>query len=168
MKWGCIKCGTEIPQDREFCDVCEERQFKKIRGFLVLPFAGLFLMGFIFPVEITGFFFKIITINYNNLTENGKLYFLISMFIDSVMFLFITYIISLFIKKKKTLPKAYIGLIIATIATMSFKLYLYFILLSPSSIGYNELVPIFRNILSAFIWIPYFLVSERVKRTFVN
>ncbi|WP_227675395.1 DUF2569 family protein [Klebsiella sp. WP3-S18-ESBL-05] len=36
------------------------------------------------------------------------------------------------------------------------------------NIGYNELVPVFRNVISAFIWIPYFITSVRVKRTFIR
>lgn len=46
---------------------------------------------------------------------------------------------------------------------MSFNTYLLYILIPGAEIGYNELVPVFRNVITALIWIPYFITSVRVK-----
>ena len=39
----CIQCENEALKDSDFCAVCEEREFKKIRGWLYLPAIGLVL-----------------------------------------------------------------------------------------------------------------------------
>ncbi len=39
----CIQCDSEALKDSDFCAACEEREFKKIRGWLYVPALGLVL-----------------------------------------------------------------------------------------------------------------------------
>ncbi|MFV8768831.1 DUF2569 family protein [Yersinia enterocolitica] len=84
------------------------------------------------------------------------------------VFYFSVTVLSFFLKKKKFLPKLYILFLISVVATMSLNIYMLYMLIPDVKIGYNELVPIFRNVISALIWIPYFITSVRVKRTFIR
>ncbi|EKP2071112.1 DUF2569 family protein [Salmonella enterica] len=167
MKWGCIECGKEIPQEQEFCQECEDKQFRKIGGFLFLPLIGLFVTAFSYLVAMTEAF-KTLTTHYWNFTWDAKAFFISSLIIYIVMFFFGVFVISLFFKKKKSLPRIYIYFLIAIIVTITINTYLLHILIPDVKIGYNEIAPIIRNIITAFIWIPYFIISVRVKRTFIR
>ncbi|MGP4128687.1 hypothetical protein OJE16_02305 [Pantoea tagorei] len=46
FKWTCIKCDNEISQYQEYCAECEEKQYRKIGGFLYLPLLSLFALGY--------------------------------------------------------------------------------------------------------------------------
>ncbi|MDA5603045.1 DUF2569 domain-containing protein [Enterobacter sp. PI-10] len=167
MEWGCIKCGVEIPQDREFCDSCEDKNFKKIGGFLFLPLIGLVVTAASYLFAMTDAF-KFTTDNYSHLNANAKIFFIVSLVIYIGEFLFTITVLSFFLRKKKLLPKLYILFLISIVTTMSFNTYLLYILIPGTEIGYNELVPVFRNVITALIWIPYFITSVRVKRTFIR
>ncbi len=167
MEWGCTKCGVEIPQEREFCDTCEEKNLRKIGGFLFLPLIGLVVAAasYLFAMNDA---FKFMTENYSHLEINAKIFFILSLAIYIGEFLFTIIVLSFFLKKKKSLPKLFILFLISVIATLSLNVYMLYIFIPGVKIGYNELIPIFRNIISALIWIPYFLKSVRVKRTFIH
>lgn len=167
MEWGCTKCGVEIPQDREFCDKCEEKHFRKIGGFLFLPLIGLIVSAASYLFVMTDAF-KFLTENYAHLNENAKVFFMLSIAIYIGEFLFAVTVLSFFLKKKKRLPKLFILFLISVVATMSLNIYLLYRLIPSAKIGYNELVPVFRNVITALIWIPYFVTSVRVKRTFTR
>ncbi|MEN4978207.1 DUF2569 family protein [Erwinia billingiae] len=167
MEWGCTKCGVEISQDREFCDECEAKQFREIGGFLYLPLIGLIVAAASYLFALTDAL-KIISVNYWQLNTDARIFFIISIAIYILQLLFSILVVSFFLKKKKSLPKLYILYLISTVSTMTFIAYMLYILIPGVNIGYNELVPIFRNVISALIWIPYFITSVRVKRTFTR
>ncbi|ADU68841.1 DUF2569 family protein [Pantoea sp. At-9b] len=167
MEWGCTKCGVEIPQDREFCDKCEEKHFRKIGGVLFLPLIGLIVTAASYLFSMTDAF-KVMTENYSHLNANAKTFFILSLAIYIGQFLFTVTVLSFFLKKKKILPTFYIFFLISVVATMSLNVYLLYMLIPNVKIGYNELVPVFRNVITALIWIPYFMTSVRVKRTFIR
>ncbi|MGM3162967.1 DUF2569 family protein [Dickeya undicola] len=167
MEWGCTKCGVKIPQEREFCNECEEKHFRKIGGFLYLPLIGIVITAASYLFAMTDAF-KTLTVNYGHLSTNAKIFFIISLFIYIGQFIFSAIVLSLFLKRKKVLPMLFILFLISIIATLSLNTYMLYTLIPGVRIGYNELVPIFRNVISALIWIPYFMVSVRVKRTFIR
>lgn len=167
MEWRCTKCGAEIPQEREFCDTCEEKHLRKIGGFLFLPLIGLLVTAASYLFAMTDAF-KFMTENYSHLNVNAKIFFTLSIAIYIVGFLFAVTVLSFFLKKKRFLPKIFILFLISVVATMSLNIYMLYMLIPGAKIGYNELVPIFRNVISALIWIPYFITSVRVKRTFTR
>ncbi|MGO3569730.1 MAG: DUF2569 family protein, partial [Serratia grimesii] len=70
-------------------------------------------------------------------------------------------------RKKRQLPRFYIGLLLANILFLAIDLYLGNRYLDVA-LNYEESRPLIRNIIGACIWIPYFYVSVRVKRTFVH
>ena len=167
MEWGCTKCGVEISQDREFCDECEAKQFRKIGGFLYLPLIGLIVGAASYLFALTDAL-KVISVNYWHINTDARVFFIISIAIYILQLVFSILVISFFLKKKKSLPKLYILFLISTVSTMTFNAYMLYVLIPGVNIGYNELVPIFRNVISALIWIPYFITSVRVKRTFTR
>jgi len=112
--------------------------------------------------------FKFTIENYSHLNTHAKIFFMLSLAIYIGEFLFTATVLSFFIRKKKSLPKLYILFLISVITTMSLNTYLLYVLIPDAEIGYNELVPIFRNVITALIWIPYFIISVRVKRTFIR
>jgi hypothetical protein len=112
--------------------------------------------------------FKVMTENYSHLNANAKIFLILSLAIYIGEFLFTVTVLSFFLKKKKFLPKLFILFLISIVATMSLNVYMFYMLIPGVKIGYNELIPIFRNVISALIWIPYFITSVRVKRTFIR
>lgn len=102
MEWGCTNCGVEIPQDREFCDKCEEKHFRKIGGFLFLPLIGLIVTAASYLFVMTDAF-KFLTENYAQLNANAKIFFILSIAIYIGEFLFSVTVLSFFLKKKKLL-----------------------------------------------------------------
>ncbi|HEI6816114.1 TPA: DUF2569 domain-containing protein, partial [Yersinia enterocolitica] len=141
--------------------------FRKIGGFLFLPLIGLVVTAASYLFAMTDAF-RVMTENYSHLNVNAKIFFMLSLAIYIVCFLFSVTVLSFFLKKKKFLPKLYILFLISVVATMSLNIYMLYMLIPDVKIGYNELVPIFRNVISALIWIPYFITSVRVKRTFIR
>lgn len=167
MEWGCIKCGESIPQEREFCDACEEKHFRKIGGFLFLPLVGIIVTAASCIFAMTQAF-RVLVVNYGHINSHAKLFFILSLVIYLAQFLFSVTVLSFFLKKKKALPRLYIVFLLTLIATMAFNVFLLYRLIPGVNIGYDELVPVFRNGITALIWIPYFMVSTRVKRTFIR
>lgn len=167
MQWGCIKCGVEIPQDTEYCAECEEKQFRKIGGFLYLPLISLFIHAVSNLAAIYDAF-KYLIENYDYLSFDVRLFFAGTALICFILFLATAYIIPVFLKRKKQLPKLYICLYISIILLTSLNVYMLYALIPGVTIGYDELSPVLRLVISSCIWIPYFIKSERVKRTFVN
>lgn len=99
MEWGCIKCGVEIPQDREFCDSCEDKNFRKIGGFLFLPLIGLVVTAASYLFAMTDAF-KFTIENYSHLNANAKIFFMLSLVIYIGEFLFTVTVLSFFLKKR--------------------------------------------------------------------
>lgn len=162
----CIVCGNEAIKYSDYCKSCEDRELSKIGGWLWLPAIGLVvtLISYLLSINVA-----LKTIFENSGLLHGKLLFLIyfeliAFILLSLMTLFVS---SLFIRKKKQLPRYYIALIIVGIAYYSVDLLLIYQVLD-IKVTYKEVSTLVRSIFSACIWIPYFVVSVRVKRTFIH
>jgi hypothetical protein len=147
-------------------------------GWLILPIIGLF----IFPIKILVFLTTIhlpiflqgqwdILTNPNSEAYHflwgpiliGEITFKIFFFVFSIFLLVILF------KKKAYFPKLMITYYIANTSCMIIFYYLAELIPAiaetPDPESTKELV---RTIIGSIIWVPYFIVSKRVKNTFVN
>jgi len=89
--------------------------------------------------------------------------------INSVFIVIALYLLFLFFRKSRRFPKIYIGLLISSVL---------FILVDAIAVGVvvpgqgildpGTLGEFARSLIAASIWIPYLIVSKRVKNTFVR
>jgi hypothetical protein len=158
--------------------VTEEKNLEGLGGWLVLVGLGIVIS----PLRIIGMVFPI----YSEIFSNGSWEVLTTpgteaynplwapilygeMAINGALVLVWIFVAFLFFSKKNAFPKWYIGMLLFTLA---------FILVDALAIKAmlpNE--PIFdpettkelgRSLIASLIWIPYMLVSKRVKATFVK
>lgn len=156
----------------------EEKNLEGLGGWLVLVGLGIVIS----PLRIIGMVFPI----YSEIFSNGSWEVLTTpgteaynplwapilygeMAINGALVLVWIFVAFLFFSKKNAFPKWYIGMLLFTLA---------FILVDALAIKAmlpNE--PIFdpettkelgRSLIASLIWIPYMLVSKRVKATFVK
>ena len=162
----CIQCANDAIEDSDFCADCEDREFRKIRGWLYVPAIGVVLsvLGNLFGITTT---LRLLIDNYSQLEGSSKaiLQFEVLGFIG--MFLFALYVAGLFFRKKRELPRNYIILLCAGVAFVGIDLLLGHRYLGVP-LNYDSLKVVVRNLVSCAIWIPYFRVSVRVKRTFIK
>ena len=79
------------------------------------------------------------------------------------------YIAYLFFTKKKLFPKMYIGIMLFSLIFIIVDAFAIQIVLPDEPIfDKDTLKELFRSILAISIWVPYMLVSKRVKATFIN
>ncbi|OAT45718.1 transglutaminase-like enzyme [Proteus hauseri ATCC 700826] len=166
-KWVCIKCGEkEISQYTEYCDKCSEKLTEKIGGWLYLPAIGLIFMlitSLISIVEAISETLPLLSL----VTASWKLYLGFAFILDLFIFTLIIVTAISFFKKLTRTPKLYIFLLIANIATKGIAgLILMYGMQAPVDSEYT--IDLIRSIFHAVIWVSYFRVSVRVKKTFVN
>lgn len=79
------------------------------------------------------------------------------------------YLLYLFFTKKSLFPKWYIGILIFNILFVVVDILAFKIIVPHEPAFDSDAVRDFiRAIVAAFIWIPYMLMSQRVKNTFIN
>ncbi|WP_391529416.1 DUF2569 domain-containing protein [Photorhabdus akhurstii] len=161
----CIKCESPALHESDFCAACEEKELSVIGGFLYLPAINLIF-------EIFGSLFssyKTMTILNSSYDSLGELRILIGFefFCFTIIFGIALYTSILFFRKKKKTPLFYIILLVFTslfvITDLALAHYGYEI-----KLDYNHLFLLFRTVFYACIWVPYFIISIRVKRTFIK
>ncbi len=166
-KWTCIKCGEkEIPQYTEYCDECEKKSFEKIGGWLFLPALSLLFM---LASGIFSFYQTLVEVIpiYNYTTAMGRYFINLGFALDLALFVLVVITAIFFFQKRKKTPTLYISLLIANIATQGLMILLMdnvFKLPIESEYTFD----IIRSIFHAVIWVSYFKISVRVKKTFVN
>ena len=83
-----------------------------------------------------------------------------------LVWIFIDY---LYFSKKKVFPNWYIGIIVFSLAFVIIDtLVIHFAFPDAGAFSTDTIMNIARSMTAALIWIPYMLVSRRVKATFVK
>ena len=162
----CIQCDNEAIKDSDYCAACEEKEFKRIRGWLYVPALGL-VLSILFNFMAFVNTLKIITNNYDYFTGAAWGVLIFEAVGFAGLFASAIYVSSLFFRKKRQLPRYYIVLFVAGIVFQALDLYLAKAFFDVP-IDFDAAKTLMRNFFGACIWIPYFCVSERVKRTFVR
>jgi hypothetical protein len=139
-----------------------------IRGWLILPAIG-FVLGTLIRVSTlivdigaysTGMYSDVARAG---IDEIYTLEFIISLSLTGLLI----YATILFLKKKKNAPKVIIALHIASIVALY--VFLVFELdIEAKMFAVEIVIQLVNSVIAAVIWIPYFVVSKRVKATFVN
>ncbi len=167
FKWTCIKCDKEIPQQDEYCPGCEEKRYRKIGGLLYVPFLNIFLIAW-------GYFNSLAVILKAGLDTIGRLplsqssYLFIGAGMNFIFLLYIIYLTSLFLRKKREVPLAYSLLLIGGITIMLIDRGVTSYLFPQIPLNFTQLMPIITHIIYACVWIPYFRYSVRAKKTFIR
>lgn len=162
----CIQCANDALSDSDFCEDCEDREFRKIRGWLYVPAVAL-VLSLISSLMSVSYTLRLLMDNYSQLTGNSKGMLFFELFAFIGLFLFVLYVAGLFFRKKRELPRRYIQMLLLWLAFVVVDLLLGHRYLEVPY-NYESFRPIIRNLVSCLIWIPYFRVSIRVKRTFVK
>lgn len=156
----------------------EEKVFDRIGGWLILVALGIIIAPLRIITQIFPTYFKLLSDgSWAVLTTPGTevynplwapiLYGEIA--INGGLVLAWAFIAFLFFSKRKLFPKWYIGIVLFTPA------FIFVDALATKSVLPNE--PIFdadtakelgRSLFASLIWVPYMLISERVKATFVK
>ncbi len=88
---------------------------------------------------------------------------------NSIIILASLYLIYLFFSKHYLFPKFYIGVVVATLAVIFIDAWIGTLFFPNEPLMNEEVAREFiRTLVVAMIWIPYMLVSKRVKLTFVE
>lgn len=158
--------------------MAEEKNLEGLGGWLVLVGLGIIIS----PLRLISIVFPV----YSEIFSNGSWVVLTTpgteaynplwapilfgeMAINGGLVLAWIFIAYLFFSKKKVFPKWYIGMVLFTLAFILIEA------LAIKSVLPNE--PVFdaetgmefgRSVIFALIWVPYMLVSKRVKATFVK
>ncbi|MEY0129834.1 DUF2569 domain-containing protein [Providencia rettgeri] len=160
--------GTSVPSPQP------RQELKGIGGWLILPMLGIILSLIILPFSIYEQNAQVIEY-WIELTDPQSSSF-IPLFKELIYFevlgnvilyvtlLFLSYV---FFTKKKLTIKIYIFFQIFSLVLTVTDIILASILLD-LEVEASDIKDIFRALIACAIWIPYFLVSRRVKNTFVN
>ncbi|MFA4891632.1 MAG: DUF2569 family protein [Candidatus Gracilibacteria bacterium] len=156
----------------------KKRANEKIGGVLILPLLGLFgsVIGFVYTaynclkIFLNSDSFDALTNPSSNVYHFLWFPILMFEFLFSIFFIIATvFTIVLFLKRKKALPKLIVALYLAFFVFILID-YLFVPWMMPSLMFFDEesIKTIVKSFFMVFVWIPYFLFSERVKRTFVR
>lgn len=147
---------------------------QRIGGWLMLPFIGLFLNIVIISITLftNNFFNKTFWIlrteqGSDTYIEGFSALLIFELAINIFFICFSTFLIISFIKHFKYVPKFMIIFYVSYFVLVVTDHVLASILIDPSNLYYLS-KDIIRSMISCIIWIPYFMMSERVKDTFVS
>lgn len=179
----CTNCGKESPEGSAICSDCGSSisentvtkheievsvegtvsKYNKIRGALILVLLGRVYGILAFPIAIYGYFEMINKAYYDNI----KIAINIDFSYYALVFIFDIFALYLMFNRKKAFPYIMITFTLVSLAYYIFKYFIYKYL-GVFTKGDTLLKSILFSTVSCAIWIPYFLKSKRVKRTFIE
>lgn len=183
----CKNCGKEVSSEMSFCAKCgskidkvkaEGKNLKGIGGWLILVIFGLFYTLYSLGISIYSTFIMFTDGTVEQLTSvqgfSGALGF--ELFAQTLIFLWVVYILFLSKKEDKRFPTFYIYFLISLVVFHVIDISLISSLVYPNeevknaflsgeSEGYTGLV---RGIVQTIVWGTYMRVSKRVKLTFIK
>ncbi|HEY1845241.1 MAG TPA: DUF2569 domain-containing protein [Buttiauxella sp.] len=161
----CITCENEALTDSDSCGPCERKELSKIGGLLWLPAFGLVAGLIMYLVSITNIV-NVLGLIRQNAPQIMPL--IIFELVGQIILAMLgAWTIFLFFKRRRRTIPTYITLLLLIAA---YRLADTWIAIEHFGIGphitnYGQIMP---AIVGALIWVPYFLRSVRVKRTFVH
>jgi len=135
-------------------------------GWLILPLIGLVIRPFMYLIQL-------FTSNYFNGADLSRLAALngywtfgitFEVIANVTMFLFSILLLILFLSNRNSLPRFYILFLLFTLFISLADTFILIVLLDREGIAMARIIGL---VIGCLIWIPYFLVSQRVKETFV-
>jgi len=137
--------------------------YTKIGGWLILVAIGLVLSSIAVLLYIISDIlpaFHVVSVS--QVSGELRLYLFLDLVLNLSLLVYIIYVIVLFVKRRTAVPKFVISLYILNFAFIIIDRFVF------KSISESQWIfVIIQSVASALIWIPYFLVSKRVKGTFV-
>jgi len=136
-------------------------------GWLILPAIWTWLAPLMYLYSTAAWVWHISHSNFSQLPISLKAYILFSLAVSAILICGSGYALIAMLRKMRIYPRLFIGLCVAVLA-------LEFIFLSIDAFLFN--VPVLpsqstdlaRSLVMCAIWIPYMLMSHRVKNTFTN
>lgn len=162
----CINCNQQAISDSDYCSDCEKKMFSKIGGWLWVPLFSLAVIATLLVVVLVREI-QVIFESYYLLENKLKFLVIYESLIKFIFFVASIYIGSLFFRRKRMLPVCYISFLIVLIIYEVSDVWVVNNYLQ-LAIDADDIKRIAQRLIHAAIWIPYFLVSVRVKRTFVK
>lgn len=146
-------------------NITDKQHLEGIGGWLLLVAIGIVLTPFLLLAEVTTYIPLL-----NDLDEFDdmfSLFLIIELVINSILSLLSLYLAYLFFRKSYKTPNTFIifNLLSLFVIIIDLVVAVQFFELSIDSGDTKELV---KQLIRCLIWIPYFLVSVRVKNTFVQ
>ena len=162
----CISCVPDLATaSHPLCQACHARVEQpeasaSIGGWLILPMIGLFIVPF------TAIYQCIKTVGFLDQATGARQGLIaVEALYSLVVCVYCTFTLVQFLQRKRRTPALmvlfYAGSLCFQVADISLAYALHG---HVSGAGFGR---IFRGVIGAGVWIPYFLVSQRVKRTFV-
>jgi len=155
-----------------------ENTYQKIGGWLILCAIGLLL----YPVQTMVFLFSdlipaLSPENWSALTSPANPYYhsflaplLIAELVGNIsFFIFSICLVVIFFQQRKYAPKLIILFLTANLIFVAFDYFVTtFIIIRSNSINMDAMINFVRTTVAGLVWIPYFIFSKRVGRTFVK
>ena len=139
-------------------------------GVVVAPFRLITFMLNTYPDLFTSGTWQSLTSQFGEFYNPFWAPLLISeMLFNAVFIIASMYLILLFFKKKAGFPKWYIGIAVSSLLFIIVDAFAIRLVIPDAPIFDKETnMEVIRGVITVVIWVPYMLVSERVKATFVN
>ena len=183
----CNNCNTVIEYNSRFCGSCGDKistniesnnKLNGLRGWLILVgigiiFAPIRLIAMIFPIYSQIFSngtWEILTTEGTNAYNSLWAPILLGEIGINILLIFTwLFIAFLFFMKKKIFPKVYISVLIFTFVFIILDAFaIKMVLPNEAVFDKDTLKEMARSIIGMAIWIPYMLISKRVKATFIK